>query len=122
MFSIMTMASSTTKPDRDGQRHQREIVRLKPSGYITAKVPISDSGSATRDDGRPEVAQEKEDHHHHQGDGQDQRELHVGTDGANRSACGRHQDRLASRAEARRSRAAGLDPVDDLGGVGAGLA
>ena len=26
MFSIITMASSTTKPVRNGERHQREIV------------------------------------------------------------------------------------------------
>ena len=46
MFSIITMASSTTKPVEIGQRHQRELLMEKPARYITPKVPTSDSGTA----------------------------------------------------------------------------
>ena len=47
MFSIMTMASSTTKPWRDRQRHQREIVDRKPASHIPAQVPANANGTET---------------------------------------------------------------------------
>ena len=45
MFSIMTMASSTTKPVEMVSAISDRLSRLKPSRYITAKVPTSDSGT-----------------------------------------------------------------------------
>src|SRR5476649_188899 len=45
MFSIMTMASSTTKPAAMVSAISDRLLRLKPHRYITAKVPISDSGT-----------------------------------------------------------------------------
>ena len=45
MFSIMTMASSTTKPVAIVSAMIDRLLRLKPARYITARVPISDSGT-----------------------------------------------------------------------------
>ncbi len=45
MFSIMTMASSTTKPVEMVSAISDRLSRLKPSRYITARVPTSDSGT-----------------------------------------------------------------------------
>ena len=47
MFSIMTMASSTTKPVEMVSAMRVRLFRLKPSRYMTPKVPTSDSGTAT---------------------------------------------------------------------------
>ena len=46
MFSSTTMASSTTKPTASVSAMSERLSRLKPSRYITAKVPTSDIGSA----------------------------------------------------------------------------
>ncbi len=46
MFSIITMASSTTKPTAIVSAISERLSRLKPSTYITAKVPTSDNGTA----------------------------------------------------------------------------
>ena len=45
MFSIMTMASSTTKPVAMVSAISDRLSRLKPSRYITPNVPTSDSGT-----------------------------------------------------------------------------
>src|ERR1700722_15957477 len=45
MFSIITMASSTTNPEPMVSAISDRLLRLKPHRYITAKVPISDSGT-----------------------------------------------------------------------------
>ena len=45
MFSIMTMASSTTKPVAMVSAMIERLLRLKPARYITASVPTSDSGT-----------------------------------------------------------------------------
>ena len=43
------------------------LSRLKPSRYITAVAPSSDSGTVTaRNERGPDVAQEQQDHQHHQ--------------------------------------------------------
>ena len=46
MFSIMTMASSTTKPVEIVSAIRVRLFRLYPSMYITPNVPTSDSGTA----------------------------------------------------------------------------
>src|SRR6267378_757419 len=43
MFSIMTIASSTTKPVAIVNAISERLLRLNPARYITAKVPTSDS-------------------------------------------------------------------------------
>src|SRR5580698_2945190 len=45
MFSITTIASSTTKPVEMVSAINDKLSRLKPSKYITASVPTSDSGT-----------------------------------------------------------------------------
>src|ERR1700728_4447513 len=46
MFSIMTMASSTTKPVEMVSAINVRLFRLNPSAYIAANVPTSDKGTA----------------------------------------------------------------------------
>ncbi len=47
MFSIMTMASSTTNPVEMVNAIRVRLFRLYPSRYITPKVPTSERGTAT---------------------------------------------------------------------------
>ena len=47
MFSIMTMASSTMKPDAMLSAMSERLSRLKPQAAITPKVAISDTGNVT---------------------------------------------------------------------------
>ena len=47
MFSIITMASSTTKPVEIVSAISVRLLRLYPRRYITANVPTKDSGTAT---------------------------------------------------------------------------
>ena len=64
--------------DRDGQRHQRQIVQavVEHVHHRRGAEQRQRHGDA-RNDGRPGVAQEQEDHHHDQRDGEHQREFHV---------------------------------------------
>src|SRR5213076_738539 len=45
MFSIITTASSTTKPVEIVSAINERLLRLKPSPYITANVPTMDTGT-----------------------------------------------------------------------------
>src|SRR5271170_5392025 len=47
MFSIITIASSTTKPVEIVSAIKDKLSSEYPSRYITPKVPTSDSGTAT---------------------------------------------------------------------------
>ena len=47
MFSIITIASSTTNPVEIVSAISDRLSRLYPSAYIAANVPTSDSGTAT---------------------------------------------------------------------------
>src|ERR1035438_8224409 len=47
MFSSTTMASSTTNPVATVSAIKEKMLRLYPSRYITAKVAISDTDTAT---------------------------------------------------------------------------
>ena len=47
MFSIITMASSTTKPVEIVSAISERLSSEYPSRYITPNVPTSDSGTAT---------------------------------------------------------------------------
>src|SRR5512139_2155690 len=47
MFSIMTMASSTTNPVEMVRAIKERLLRLNPNKYITPKVPTRDRGTAT---------------------------------------------------------------------------
>ena len=109
--------------DGDRQRHQRQIVEG------VAERPHQRAGSEQRkrhgdgwNDGRPETAQEQEDDHDHQRDGQQQRELNVRDRGAN--GLGTIADELDLDCRWNRChqpRQQRLDLVDGLDDVGAGL-
>ena len=45
MFSTTTMASSTTNPIERVMAMRERVFRVKPKAFITAKVPISESGT-----------------------------------------------------------------------------
>ena len=47
MFSIITIASSTTKPVEMVSAINERLSRLNPARYMMPKVPMSDSGNAT---------------------------------------------------------------------------
>ena len=47
MFSIMTMASSTTKPMHTASAISDRLSMEKPAAHIAAQVPASDSGTVT---------------------------------------------------------------------------
>ena len=47
IFSIMTMASSTTKPVEMVSAIRERLFRLNPSRYMAPKVPTRDRGTAT---------------------------------------------------------------------------
>ena len=78
MFSIMTMASSTTKPVEIVSAIRVRLFRLYPSRYITPNVPTSESGTATLGiTVAREIAQENKDHHDDQADGDHQFEQDI---------------------------------------------
>src|SRR3954462_14915319 len=47
VFSSTTIASSTTKPVATVSAISDRLLMLKPARYMTEKVPISDTGTAT---------------------------------------------------------------------------
>src|SRR5438874_2237759 len=47
MFSIITIASSTTKPVEIVSAMRERLSRLYPSSYVTPKVPTIERGTAT---------------------------------------------------------------------------
>src|ERR1051325_11509480 len=47
MFSITTMASSTTNPVEMVSAINERLSTVKPHKYMTAKVPINDTGTTT---------------------------------------------------------------------------
>ena len=87
-------------------------------------MPTIDSGTATDgNDGGGEVAQEEEDHHDHERDGEHQLEFDILDRGANGDgAIGQHLDLDAGGQAGLQLRQQLLDAVDDGDDVGAGLA
>ncbi len=47
MFSTTTMASSTTMPMESTRPNSVRVFTVKPTAFITARVPISETGMAT---------------------------------------------------------------------------
>ena len=85
MFSIMTMASSTTKPAAMVERHERQVVeRIAEQVHRRERTHDRKRHRQAGDEGRREIAQEKEDHQDHQHHGEFELELHVGHGGADR--------------------------------------
>ena len=123
MFSTTTMASSTTKPTAMVSAISDRLSRLKLSRYIAADEPSSASGTVTLgNERRPEIAQEQQDHHDDECDGQRQRELDVGDRGADgRGAVEDGLDLDRRRNAGGELRQLRLDLVDGVDDVGAGL-
>ena len=109
--------------DRDGQGHQRQIVEgIAEHPHQRAGAEQRQRHGDGRNDGRPEAAQEDEDHHDDERDGQQQRELHVldgGADGLGAVADDFDLDRRRDRGHQPRQQR--LDLVDGVDDVGAGL-
>src|SRR5437773_4523641 len=78
MFSITTMASSTTKPVEMVSAIKDKLSTLYPSKYMTAKVPIKETGTATPGMmvAHP-VTQKCKDNQNHQSDRNHQRYFNV---------------------------------------------
>ena len=107
----------------DGQRHQRKIVERVAQQVHHAEG--ADQRQRHRDagnDGRRQRAQEDEDHHHDQRDGQHHLELNVFDAGANGvGAVGQDGDLDRTRQVGLQLLQAQLDAVDNLDDVGARL-
>ncbi len=72
------MASSTTKPDRQRERHQRQVVEaVAEQVHDREGADDRQRQRQARDDGGREVAQEEEDDQDHQAERQEERELDV---------------------------------------------
>ena len=83
MFSIMTIASSTTKPVAMVSAISDRLSRLKPSEiHRRQRADQRQRHRQAGDEGRRQVAQEQEDHQHDQHDRERQLELDVGDRGA----------------------------------------
>jgi hypothetical protein len=76
MFSIMTIASSTTKPV-PMVSHQRQVVERKAAEPHHAMWATIERQRDTGDDGGANGAQEDQHHQHHEDNSQHQGELHV---------------------------------------------
>ncbi len=72
------------EPGGDGERHQREVVQAETAERHDAECADERKRqSRGRNDGRPSIAEKQENHDHHEGDGEAERELHImdrGTD------------------------------------------
>ncbi len=123
MFSTTTMASSTTKPTAMVSAISDRLSREKFIRYIAANEPASASGTVTLGMSvAQQIAQEQKDHHHHEADGEYQREFDVDHRGADGRGAVENGVDLDRRRDARGElRQLGLDPVDDVDDVGAGL-
>ena len=108
----------------DGQRHQREIVQAEAAQRHAAEGGDQrDRQRDAWDHGRPELAQEDEDHHHDQSNRQHQRELNVVDGGADRDgAVGDHRDLERRRQRGLQLGQHRLDGLDHVDRVGAWLA
>ena len=120
MFSIMTMASSTTKPTETASAISVRLLIEKPAAHMAAQVPASDRGTVMPAAivGVPRRRNRIHDEHH-QHDRQRQRELHVVDAGAQRGgAVGQDGDLDARRDPALDlgdQRADAVDGLDDVG-------
>ena len=109
--------------DGDRQRHQRQIVEgIAERPHQRAGAEQRQRHRHRRNHGGPEAAQEDEDHHDDQHDGDQKRDLHVldgGADGQGAIADDLDLDRRRDRRD--QPRQLRLDPVDGIDDVGAGL-
>jgi hypothetical protein len=122
MFSSTTMASSTTKPVAMVSAISDRLSRLKPARYMTAKVPASDTGTATLGMSVARaVAQEQEHHQDHQPHGDHQRALDLAQRGADGGCAVHHHVQVDGRGIDARSSGSRRAPDHRFDDVGAGL-
>ena len=109
------------KTNRDSQRHQRQIVEaVAQQVHDRESADQRQRHSDARDYCGPQATQEDEDHHHDEGDGEQQRELNVGDRGADRlRAVAQHLDLDRRRDRRLQLRQSGLDDIRCLDNVGA---
>ena len=109
--------------DSDGQRHQRQVVEAEMHQiHRRERAGERQRHRHARNERRPEIAQEQKDHQHHQADGEQQREFDVQDRGADGDGAVENGFDLDRRRDARRElRQFGLDLVDGVDDVGAGL-
>ena len=124
MFSIITIASSTTKPVPMVSAISDRLSSEKPANHITRNVAISDSGSATPAMMVARIVRRKMNTTSTtSADREHERELHVADRGADRVGAVVHHGELgADGQDAAQPRQLVLDVLDRLHHVGAGLA
>ena len=120
MFSITTMASSTTKPGRNGESHQRKIVQAVAAEVHHRECADQRHGNGHRGNKRgAAIPQKDEDHDDYEPDGKQQRALHVvyrRADGGSAIENDRGVNPLGNRRfDGRQLRANAIDGVDDIG-------
>jgi hypothetical protein len=120
MFSITTMASSTTKPVEMVRAISDRLSRLYPNRYITANVPSSDTGMATPGMSVARALRRKDKHHgDNQSDRNDQRRLNVMDRGADGGGAiennGDIDAQRNGRLDERELRSYVIDRVNDVG-------
>ena len=124
MFSIITIASSTTKPVPMVSAISDRLSSENPQNHITPNVAISDSGSATPAMMVARMVRRKMNTTRiTSADAEHQRELHVADRGADGVGGVVHDGELdAGRERALQPRQLALDALHGLDHVGAGLA
>ena len=105
---------------RNRQRHQRKVVEaVAEQVHHGERADQRKRHRDARNDGGREAAQEQEDHHHDQRDGQHQLEfdvLHRGADGRGAVGDDLHVDAFRQRGfDLRKQRLNGIDDADDVG-------
>ncbi len=123
MFSIITIASSTTKPVEIVSAINVRLFRLNPIRYMTPKVPTSDNGTAAAGmTVAGQGAEEQKDHHDHQRHSQHQLKLHVPDRRTNGDrAVGQYGDLDGRRQRTLQLWQQLLDAVHDVDDIGARL-
>ena len=109
--------------DGDRQRHQRKVIqRIAEHPHQRAGAEQGQRNRDARYDRCPDAAQEDEDHHDHQNDGDQESDLHIfdcGADGECAIADDLDLDRRRNSRDQPRQLC--LDPVDGVDDIGAGL-
>ena len=124
MFSIMTIASSTTKPTEIVNAIKRDVVEaVAEAVHDGERRQQRQRHRQARDHRRPQRAQKHEDHQDDENDRQHHRELDVVHRGADHQrAVGDQVDMHRRRHRLHQLRQCLLDRLDDLHRVGPGLA
>ena len=104
MFSITTIASSTTNPVAIARAIRERLSRLYPARYITLNVPMSETGYGdARNHCRPDISQKDENDKNDEDDRETERDLDIVNRLRESSSSVKHQARsIAGEIEARK--------------------